>query len=53
MVDNPYLRLGYGVNAYYSTIMHLVKMFTVITLFLLPVFYVYAKAETKFLKTLP
>ena len=36
-MDDPYLLLGYGVNAYFGTMMHLAKMFAMITLFILPV----------------
>jgi hypothetical protein len=45
-MDDPYLLLGYGVNAYFGTMMHLAKMFAVITIFLLPVLYGYFKNET-------
>lgn len=51
--ENPFLRLGYGVNSYFSTMMHLVKMFSMITIFLIPIFMVYKNNETRFLEGQP
>jgi len=48
-MDDPFLLLGYGVNAYFGTMMHLVKMFSVITIFLIPVLAMYFKNDVQFL----
>lgn len=40
---DPFLLLGYGVNAYFNTMIHLTKMFAVITLFALPIMIIYHK----------
>lgn len=45
--DDPFLLLGYGVNAYFGSMLHLVKMFTMISLFALPLFVIYSKNEIK------
>jgi hypothetical protein len=50
--DNPFLYLGYGVNAYFSTMLHMVKMLLVITLFTMPMLAVYSGNDTKALKDL-
>lgn len=39
-MKDPFLYLGYGVNAYFATMMHLAKMFTLISIFFLPVLYI-------------
>ena len=52
-MDDPYLLLGYGVIAYFGTMMHLAKMFCVITLFLIPVLAMYFKNDVEFLSTRP
>ena len=44
--NDPFLLLGYGVNAYFSTMMHIAKMFAVISIFMIPVLYIYSKNET-------
>jgi hypothetical protein len=42
MQDDPFLYLGYGVNAYFNTMLNLSKMFCMITLFVIPMLIVYA-----------
>jgi len=43
MTEDPFLYLGYGVNAYFNTMLNLSKMFCMITLFVLPLYAVYSK----------
>ena len=40
-LSDPYLVLGYGVNAYYQILASLAKMFFWIFIFSLPLFYIY------------
>lgn len=40
--DDPFLYLGYGVNAYFNTMLNLAKMFAMITLFVIPLYMVYS-----------
>lgn len=40
--NDPFLYLGYGVNAYFASMMHMVKMFTMISLFCIPIFAIYS-----------
>lgn len=47
-MEDPYLYLGYGVNAYFGTMFHLVKMFAVISIFCIPILGIYRKNETNF-----
>ena len=49
LMEDPFLLLGYGVNAYFGTMMHLAKMFCVITIFLIPVLAMYFKNDVRFL----
>jgi len=42
MRDDPFLYLGYGVNAYFNTMLNLSKMFAMITLFVIPLYMVYS-----------
>lgn len=40
--NDPYLLIGYGVNAYFSIMLSLSKMFAMVALFALPMFIVFA-----------
>lgn len=42
LVQDPFLMLGYGVNAYFDIMFSLVIMYTCITIFCLPIFHAYA-----------
>lgn len=44
---DPFLLLGYGVNAYFASMLHMAKMFAMVTLFCLPIYAVYSKNEAK------
>lgn len=39
--DDPFLRTGYGVNAYFDIQYSVIKLFIMITIMLLPVVYLY------------
>lgn len=41
LYDDPYLILGYGINAYYDILLSLCTMFVCITLFCLPIYWTY------------
>jgi len=43
LIKDPFLRLGYGVNAYFDIMFSLVIMYGCITLFCLPIYFFYAK----------
>lgn len=51
--DDPYLVLGYGVNAYFEVLASLTKMFLIISLFSLPMFVIYASGDQYGEKTNP
>jgi len=53
MKEDPFLYLGYGVNAYFNTMLNLSKMFAVITLFVIPLYMCYANNNQKALHGLP
>ena len=40
--SEPFMLLGYGINAFFDIMMSLMFMFICITLFLIPVYYVYS-----------
>ena len=40
-LDEPYLALGYGVNAYFDILASVSKMFFWVTLFAIPIYYIY------------
>jgi len=40
--QDPYLVLGYGVNAYFDILLSLSAMFICITLFAIPIFWIYS-----------
>lgn len=42
ILEDPYLMLGYGTNAYFEILMNLTTLFTLIGLFSLPVLYYYS-----------
>lgn len=41
LIKDPYLVLGYGVNAYFDFLSYFAKMFVLITIFALPIYYTY------------
>lgn len=43
LLEDPYLILGYGINAYYDILYSLCCMFICITIFCLPIFYTYSR----------
>ena len=40
-LDEPFLICGYGINAYFDVLSKLSRMFLLITLFSIPLFYIY------------
>lgn len=38
LIDNPFLVLGFGINAYFDMMLQLCEMFFIITMFFIPVF---------------
>lgn len=40
-MDEPYLALGYGLNAYFDILASVSKMFVWVSLFAVPIFYIY------------
>lgn len=51
LLDEPMLLLGFGINSYFDVIADLLKLFSWITLFMLPTMYIYAYNEQKALST--
>lgn len=47
LYDDPFLILGYGINSYFDIMMSMMRMFICITIYCLPMFYVYSKNEAK------
>ena len=43
--EDPYLILGYGLNAYFDVLDSLSKMLLAITIFMIPVFYMYSMGQ--------
>lgn len=43
--EDPYRVLGYGVNSFFDIMFNLAVLMTVITIFLIPVFYMYSQNE--------
>lgn len=44
VIDNPYLLLGYGFNAYFDVIRDLVNYFFFTTIFVIPLFMIYGQS---------
>lgn len=44
--NEPFLRLGYGVNSYFDIMLSIFYMFTFISLVCLPVFYIYGNNDS-------
>lgn len=42
-INEPYLFLGYGINAYFDLMLSLIYMFIAITIFSLPMYYAFSK----------
>jgi hypothetical protein len=42
IIENPFLILGFGINAYFDMMLQLCEMFVIITIFFLPVFFWYS-----------
>ena len=40
-LDEPYLALGYGLNAYFDILASVSKMFVWVSIFAVPIFYIY------------
>jgi hypothetical protein len=40
--ENPFILLGYGINAYFDILYYLFCCFTMLTIFSLPIYYLYA-----------
>ena len=53
LIEEPFLILGYGVNAYFDIMVNLSIMFIVITLFLTPIFYAYSQNAEQALSDQP
>ena len=45
--NEPFLRLGYGVNSYFDIMLSIFYMFTFISLVCLPVFYIYSTNDSQ------
>lgn len=50
IADEPFLMLGYGINAYFDIMISLSYMCLLITLFLVPVYFFYSQNSIKGLK---
>jgi hypothetical protein len=48
--DDPFLYLGYGVNAYFRILYQMMMLFIIVTIFYLPIFSVYSSNSAKALK---
>ena len=42
MLDDPYLKLGYGMHSYFKFMKYLMVLAVLLTLFAAPLFYIYA-----------
>lgn len=42
MLDDPYLKLGYGMHSYFKVMKYLMVLAVLLTLFAAPLFYIYA-----------
>lgn len=51
LIENPFLMLGFGINAYFDMMLQLCEMFFIITLFFIPVFVWYHNNEENALAT--
>lgn len=51
-IEEPFLLLGYGVNAYFETLLKLGCMFSIITIFCIPVFCFYYSSNMSTMKSL-
>lgn len=51
IIDDPFLILGYGVNAYFDIMLSLVYLCLTITLFCVPMYYYYTSNDQQALKT--
>jgi hypothetical protein len=47
-LSEPFLTLGYGVNAYFDILASVSKMFLWVTIFAIPIFYVYGITGSHF-----
>lgn len=47
-LNEPYLALGYGINAYFDILASISKMFVWVTLFCIPVYYIYGITGSHF-----
>ena len=45
LIENPFLILGFGINAYFDMMLQLCEMFVIITIFFIPVYAWYANVE--------
>jgi hypothetical protein len=43
--EDPYLVLGYGVNAYYDILLQFSTMFVFISVFCIPIYYLYSRGK--------
>lgn len=50
--EEPFLMLGYGVNAYLDIMLSLSKMFVMITIFCIPIFMFYANNNMEAMTTI-
>ena len=46
--EDPYLLLGYGINAYFDILSYLMKVFFVISVFVIPFMYIYGHNKFNF-----
>ena len=53
IIEDPFLILGYGVNAYFDIMLSLVYLCLTVTLFVIPLYWVYSQNQQKALITQP
>lgn len=45
VLNEPFLYLGYGINAYFDLMLSLIYMFIAITIFSIPMYYAFSKND--------
>lgn len=52
-LEEPFLRLGYGINAFFDLILSLIYMFVAITIFSIPMYYAFSKNAIDYFNSSP
>jgi hypothetical protein len=52
-LNEPFLYLGYGINAYFDLMLSLIYMFTAITIFSIPMYYAFSKNDIDYFNSSP